>query len=98
MWCNNALFTEGYHNALQALFSCSHPTVWNFMRGIEKDMANHRLTLQQAQVANPERQRAKYQILSSRLSAKIADYENSTNKVKYLKEVAMIAYGNGKGK
>ena len=68
------------------------------MRGLEKDMANHRLTVQQAQVANPEKQRTKYKIIASRLSAKIADYENATNKVKYLKEVALIAYGNGTGK
>ena len=83
---------EGYHNALQALFGCSHPTVWNFMRGIEKDMANHKLTLAQANVANPEKQRRKYQILADRLSAKIGDYENAENKVTYLKEVALIAY------
>ena len=50
------------------------------------------------QVANSEKQRPKYQILSSRLSAKIADYESATDKVKYLKEVALIAYGNGPGK
>ena len=64
------------------------------MRGIEKDMSNHRLTLQQANVANPEKQRRKYQILAARLSDKIADYENAQNKVTYLKEAALIAYGN----
>ena len=55
-------------------------------------MANQKLTLQMANVANPEKQRPKYKILADRLSAKMADYENSTNKVKYLKEVAIIAY------
>ena len=66
------------------------------MRGIEKDMANQRLTLQQANVANPEKQRQRYQILADRLSAKIVDYENAENKVTYLKEVALIAYSSSK--
>ena len=68
------------------------------MRGIEKDMAKHRLTLQQAAVANPEKLRPKYQRLADRLSAKIADYESAKDKVKYLKEVALIAYGNNSSK
>ena len=55
-------------------------------------MANQKLTLQMANVANPEKQRPKYKILADRLSAKMADYESSTNKVTYLKEVALIAY------
>ena len=60
-------------------------------------MAKHRITLQQAAVANPEKQRPKYQRLADRLSAKIADYETAQDKIKYLKEVALIAYGNNSG-
>ena len=85
---------EGYHNALQKLFMCSHPNIWKFMRGIEKDIARHRLTIEQAGVANPEKQRPKYKKLAERLSAKIAEYPDARNKVKYLKQVAQIAYGS----
>ena len=67
------------------------------MRGIEKDITRHRLTIEQANVANPEKKRAKYQILANRLSAKIAEYENVKNKVTYLKQVALIAYGGNSG-
>ena len=67
------------------------------MRGIEKDIARHRLTIEQANVANPEKKRVKYQILANRLSAKIAEYENVKNKVTYLKQVALIAYGGNSG-
>ena len=68
------------------------------MRGIEKDMAKHLLTLAQASVANPEKLRPKYQRLADRLSAKIAEYGTAKDKVKYLKEVAQIAYGNNSAK
>ena len=63
------------------------------MRGIEKDIAKNKLTLQQANVANPEKQRSKYQILASRLSDKVAEYHNTEDKVRYLREIAHIAYG-----
>ena len=73
---------------------CSRPNVWSFFRGIEKDIARHRLTIEQAAIANPEKQRPKYQKLANRLSDKIAEYESTTNKVTYLKQVAQIAYGS----
>ena len=74
---------------------CSHPTVWKFFRGIQKDIADNRLILQQANVANPDKQRSKYKIIATRLSDKIAEYDQADNKVKYLREVANIAYGRG---
>ena len=64
------------------------------MKGIEKDIARHRLTVQQAAVANPEKQRKKYQILAARLADKIGEYEDTHDKIKYLRDVALIAYGN----
>ena len=29
---------EGWHYGLQALFQCHHPTLWTFIKGLEKDM------------------------------------------------------------
>ena len=76
---------------------CSHPTVWKFFRGIQKDIADNRLILQQASVSNPDKQCSKYKIIASRLSDKIAEYGEADNKVKYLREVAHIAYGRNSG-
>ena len=59
--------TEGYHNALQSLFLCSHPTIWKLIRGLEKDIAIHRHTLSQASVRNIEPKRSKYQKQATRL-------------------------------
>ena len=53
--------------------------------------------LQQANVANPDKQRSKYKILASRLSDKIAEYDVADDKVQYLREVALIAYGRNSG-
>ena len=53
--------------------------------------------LAQANVANPDKQRSKYKIIASRLSNKISEYNKAEDKVKYLREVAHIAYGRNSG-
>ena len=82
--------TEGYHNALQSLFNCSHPTVYKLLRGLEKDIATHRLTLTQANVGNNENQRPKYKRQAARLAEKIAKYDSVKDKLAYLRDVAFI--------
>ena len=66
--------TEGYHNALQSLFNCSHPTVYTLLRGLEKDIATHLLTLSQANVGNNEKQRPKYKRQAARLAEKCVTF------------------------
>ena len=91
---NHQLFAEGYHCALQSLFLASHPTIWRFLKGLEKDIARHRLTVEQAAVNNQEKKRAKYQILATRLADKMKEYDSTPNKIKYLRDVALTVYGN----
>ena len=82
--------TEGYHNALQSLFHCSHPTVYNLLRGLEKDIATHCHTLSQANVGNIENKKPKYKRRATRLAEKIAKYDSVTDKLAYLRDVAFI--------
>ena len=46
---------EGFHNGLNALFHCSHPSIWSLFDGLEKDISFHRLTLAKAQMGQPEK-------------------------------------------
>ena len=36
---------EGFHNALNSVFHCSHPSVWYLFEGLQRDMACHKLTV-----------------------------------------------------
>jgi len=79
---------EGFHNALQSLFMCAHPTVWKLFRGLISDMAIHRLTAQNAEVLNVELPRSKYAQLADRLREKVADYHNQGDKLRYLRAIS----------
>jgi hypothetical protein len=66
--------TEGFYNALISLFLAAHPSIWTFFNGLCKDMALHRLTVQNAQVGIPATQRPKYKRVAERLSAVVGRY------------------------
>ena len=85
--------TEGYHNALQSLFLCSHQTIWKLIRGLEKDMHVHRHTLAQASVQNVERRKTKYQKQSTCLAEMVSAYPNDNEKLAYLRSVSLITIG-----
>ena len=81
---------KGYHNGLNSMFLCDHPTMWQFLRGLVKDVAIHRLVLAQARVENNPAPRGKYQTLAERLSRKVGSYNNELDKIAYLRAVAHI--------
>ena len=70
------------------MFLCAHPTVWTFLKGLRRDIAIHRLTVQNVEVQNFERPRNKYINLANRLAAKVAGYRNEADKLSYLRAVA----------
>lgn len=79
---------EGFHNSIKSMFLCAHPTVWTLLNGLRRDIAVHRLTVQNAEVQNLERPRNKYVNLANRLAAKVAGYRNEEDKLRYLRAVA----------
>lgn len=79
---------EGFHNSIRSMFLCAHPTVWTLFNGLKRDMAVHRLTMQNAEVQNLERPRNKYINLANRLAAKVSGYRNEADKLRYLRAVA----------
>ncbi len=51
---------EGWHNSLRAIFLSSHPSIWNMITGLKKDMAIQRLIVLNAEVENNDRPKMKY--------------------------------------
>ena len=81
---------EGYHNALNSIFTGSHPTIWKFFEGIKKDINVHRYTYMQSVVENNVPPRSKYKLIAERLSARVASYGQEPDKMLYLRSIAHI--------
>ncbi len=82
---------EGLHISLRANFLSSHPSIWNMVRGLKKDMAIQRLIVLNAEVEHNDRPKMKYKNLAVRLSEKVAKYEDEQDKLIYLRGVAFIS-------
>lgn len=79
---------EGFHNALNSIFQCSHPSIWSLFDGIRRDIACQRLILANAQTGRPEVKRRKYENLSIQVALVVQDYPNQLNKLCYLRRMA----------
>lgn len=81
---------EGFHNALNSIFNCSHPSVWFLLEGLKKDIACHRLTLGNLRSGRPEVVKKRYAEIASRLSLLVERYECETNKIRYLRNIVNL--------
>ncbi|GLV31394.1 hypothetical protein CBL_10773 [Carabus blaptoides fortunei] len=81
---------EGFHNALDSIFHCSHPSIWFLFGGLQRDLACHRLTLSNAQAGHVEVKKRKYVRLHNLVATAVQEYEHVQNKVKYLRRLANL--------
>ena len=81
---------EGFHNALNSLFHCSHPSIWFLLDGLQRDVACHRLTLANAQSGRPEVKNKKYGTLFQSMSTAVSEYGRTEDKLKYLRKLANL--------
>ena len=81
---------EGFHNALNAIFNCSHPSIWSLFDGIEKDISFQRLILVKAQSGIYEVKKRKYQTLSAAVATVVEGYHGEIDKLKDLRRVANL--------
>ena len=81
---------EGFHNSLNAIFHCSHPSVWSLFSGLQIDMANRKLILIKAQDGQPEVMKKKYQLLHQQVAAAAQGYQAEEDKLKYLRRMANL--------
>ena len=83
---------EGFHNSLNAIFHCSHPSVWSLFSGLQIDMANRKLILIKAQDGQPEVKKKKYQLLHQQVAAAAQGYQAKEDKLKYLRRMANLQW------
>lgn len=81
---------EGFHNALNSIFHCSHPSIWNLLDGLRRDIACQRLLLSNAQTGRIEIKKKRYENLSNQVAAVVQQYENYEDKLMYLRRMANL--------
>ena len=80
---------EGFHNALNSVFHCSHPSVWYLFRGLQIDMACHKLTLVNTE-AEDEVKKRKYANQHNILAESVRKYSTEDDVLKYLRKMANL--------
>lgn len=81
---------EGFHNALNSLFHCSHPSIWMLFEGLRKDLACHKLTLANANANKLEPTKRKYRQLYALVASAVENYHDTVDKVAYLRRIANL--------
>ena len=82
---------EGWHYGLQALFQCHHPTLWTFIKGLEKDMQMQHATFLQGVSGLQPFVPNRYQSVKLRVANAIARYSRSEILV-YLRGIEYLSH------
>lgn len=81
---------EGFHNALNSLFNCSHPCMWFLFEGLKKDLACHRLLLANVNAGRSEVKIRKYENLHTVIANHVRNYGEMDDKIRYLRRLANL--------
>jgi len=76
---------------LQSLFQCHHPTVWNFLTGIKKDLQQQKARLMQGVAGLEHTRKKKYRILNDRVQRTASAYGQS-EVLLYLRAIAHLSH------
>ncbi|XP_031350999.1 uncharacterized protein LOC116176531 [Photinus pyralis] len=80
---------EGWHSGLQSLFQCSHPTIWRFLNGLQKEISLQHAYYLQHVSGQRIPQKKKYRELNTRVERIVASYDPA-NKMEYLRTLAHV--------
>ena len=81
---------EGFHNALNSVFHCSHQSVWYLFDGLQRDVACHILTLVNTEAGSPEVKKRKYANQHKILAQSVRKYSTEDDVLKYLRKTANL--------
>ena len=81
---------EGWHNGLQGLFQCSHPTMWRFLSGLLNDCGQQKATLFQGVTGTVQPAVKRYQRLKERVTRAVATY-GQTEILTYLQAISHLS-------
>jgi len=75
---------------LNSLFHCRHPSIWNLLNGLRRNIACQCLLLANGQTGHPEIIKKKYKTLSSQVAIIVQDYQNQEDKLRFLRRLANL--------
>ena len=81
---------EGWHNAFNAHFLCSHPSIWKLMKDVQEDIALSRMILNRARTGGNEPGTKKYYSLAERVAATVQRYPGEPDKLRFLRSLAAL--------
>jgi hypothetical protein len=82
---------EGWHNSLQSLLQCSHPTLWRFIDGLFGDMSKQKASFLQGLTGINQPSEKRYRKLKERVQRAVASY-GQTDLITYLRAIAHLSY------
>jgi len=82
---------EGWHFGLQALYQCSHPTMWKFIAGLLNDCTMQKATFLQGVTGAEQPAVKRYRILKDRVMKAVATY-GQTDVLTYLRALAYLSH------
>lgn len=86
---NNSV--EGWHHGLQAIFQCSHPTLWTFMQGVNKDIMKQISVFLQGATGIEHPSKKTYRVLNERVVRAVAAYGRS-DILTYLRAISHLSH------
>lgn len=82
---------EGWHYGLQALFQCSHPTLWRFLDGLRLDSIKQKTLYLQGVSGLVQPGQKRYRLLKERVVRAIATYDQ-TDILTFLRAIAFLSH------
>src|SRR5437899_9994576 len=89
--CRTTNSIVGWHYSLQAIFMCSHPTLWTFLTGIHRDSQLSVTSFLQASAGVVHIGKKTYRDLKERVQRTIATYDQ-TDLLTYLQAIAYLSH------
>lgn len=82
---------EGWHNSLQSLLLCSHPSMWTFFDGIKKETAMQTASFLQAAAGSQRAPKKRYTDLKERVIRAMENY-GRCDRLTFLRAMAHLSW------
>jgi len=89
--CRTNNICEGWHHGLQSLLQSSHPTMWRFIEGLQRDCTKQKHSFLQVATGVEQPAEKRYKNLRERLQRAVASY-GQTEGLTYLRAIACLSY------
>lgn len=82
---------EGWHNSLQSLFLCNHPSMWLFLDGLKKECSVQTASFLQGVAGGHRRPKAVYSQLKDRVQRAVTNYGRS-DRLTFVRAMAHLSW------